>query len=70
MTIDPFSKLIDHLESEVNWKKIFGVVDSVYSDDGFTTNADNFTRATTIEKAIAKFSDLKRVDQTGYDFVS
>ena len=42
MTTDPFGKLVDHLESEVNWKKIFGVVDSVYSDGGFTSNADNF----------------------------
>lgn len=69
MTTDPFGKLIDHLETEVNWKKIFGVVESVYSDDGFTTNADNFTRATTIEKAVEKFSDLERVDQPGWDFV-
>lgn len=69
MTTDPFGKLINHLETEVNWKKIFGVVDSVYSDDGFTTNADNFTRATTIEKAVEKFSDLERVDQPGWDFV-
>jgi hypothetical protein len=66
MTTDPFGKLVDHLESEVDWRKIFGVVDSVYSDDGFTTNADNFTRATTIEKAVEKFSDLERVDQPGW----
>ena len=69
MTTDPFGKLVDHLESEVNWKKIFGVARSVYSDDGFTTNADNFTRATAIEHAIDKFSDLERVDQPGWDFV-
>ena len=69
MTTDPFGKLVDHLESEVNWQKIFGVVDSLYSDDGFTTNADNFTRATAIEKAVEKFSDLERVDQPGWDFV-
>ena len=61
--------LIDHLESGVNWGKIFGVIDSLYSDSGFTSNADNFARATAIEKAIAKYSDLIRVDQTGYDFI-
>jgi len=61
--------LIDHLESDVNWGKIFGVIDSLYSDSGFTSNADNFARATAIEKAIAKYSDLIRVDQTGYDFI-
>lgn len=61
--------LIDHLETGVNWNKVFGVVDSLYSDPGFSSNADNFARATAVEKAIAKFSDLERVDQTGYDFV-
>ena len=60
---------INHLETEVNWSKIFGVVDSLYNDPGFTSNADNFARATSVEKAVAKFSDLKRVDQTGYDFL-
>jgi hypothetical protein len=60
--------LIDHLETQVQWGKVFGVVDSLYNDKGFTSNADNFARATAVEKAIAKFSDLLRVDQTGYDF--
>ena len=60
--------LIEHLESKVDWNKIFGVVDSLYNDKGFSSNADNFARATAVEKAIAKFSDLVRVDQTGYDF--
>ena len=60
--------LIDSLESNTNWGKIFGVVDSLYNDKGFSSNADNFARATAVEKAIAKFSDLVRVDQTGYDF--
>jgi hypothetical protein len=60
---------IDHLETGVDWNKVFGVVDSLYSDDGFTTNADNFTRATAVEKALAKFSNLDRVDQKGYDFM-
>ena len=59
---------IDHLETGVNWDKVFGVVDSLYSDKGFTSNADNFARATAVEKALSKFSDLLRVDQTGYDF--
>jgi hypothetical protein len=61
--------LIDHLESGVNWSKVFGVVDSLYSDKGFCSNADNFARSTAVEKALAKFSDLVRVDQNGYDFV-
>ena len=59
---------IDHLETSVDWNKVFGVVDSLYSDDGFTSNADNFTRATAVERALDKFSDLVRVDQDGYDF--
>ena len=41
---------------------------TILSDKGFSSNADNFARATAVEKAIAKFSDLIRVDQTGYDF--
>ena len=60
--------LIDSLETRTDWSKIFGVVDSLYNDKGFSSNADNFARATAVEKAIAKFSDLIRVDQTGYDF--
>ena len=60
--------LIDHLETQVQWGKVFGVVDSLYNDKGFTSNADNFARATAVEKALSKFSDLLRVDQTGYDF--
>ena len=66
MTIPHF---IDHLETGVNWDKVFGVVDSLYSDKGFSSNADNFARATCVEKALAKFSNLVRVDQNGYDFV-
>ena len=58
-----------HLEQNVNWDKVFGVVDSLYSDTGFTSNADNFARATMVEKAIDKFSNLERVDKNGYDFV-
>ena len=58
-----------HLEQNVNWDKVFGVVDSLYSDKGFTSNADNFARATMVEKAIDKFSNLERVDKNGYDFV-
>ena len=60
--------IIEQLETVVDWNKVFGVVDSLYSDDGFTSNADNFARATMVEKAIDKFSDIKRVDQNGYDF--
>ena len=67
-----------HLEQNVNWNKVFGVVDSLYSDKGFTSNADNFARATMEEKAIDKFSNpspldisegMERVDQNGYDFI-
>jgi len=60
--------LIDHLETQVNWSKVFGVIDSLYNDPGFSSNADNFARATAVEKALAKYSGLVRVDQTGYDF--
>jgi hypothetical protein len=63
------ANLIDHLETSVNWNKVFGVVCSTYNDEGFTSRADNFTKSTTIEKALAKFSDLKRVDQIGHDFL-
>ena len=58
-----------HLEQNVNWNKVFGVVDSLYSDKGFTSNADNFARATMVEKALDKFSNLERVDKNGYDFL-
>ena len=50
--------LIDHLETQVQWGKVFGVVDSLYNDKGFTSNADNFARATAVEKAISKFSGV------------
>jgi hypothetical protein len=63
------TNIIDHLETGVNWNKVFGVVDSLYTDKGFSSNADNFARATTVEKALARFSNLIRVDQTGYDFI-
>ena len=33
--------LIDHLETGADWGKIFGVVDSLYNDKGFSSNADN-----------------------------
>ena len=31
---------IEQLETKVNWNRVFGVVDSLYSDKGFTSNAD------------------------------
>ena len=43
--------LIKELETNVDWNKVFGVVDSLYSDKGFTSNADNFARATMVEKS-------------------
>ena len=63
------NSFIEHLEQNVNWNKVFGVVDSLYSDKGFTSNADNFARATMVEKALDKFSNLERVDKNGYDFL-
>ena len=60
---------IEQLQTRVDWNRVFGVVDSLYSDKGFTSNADNFARATMVEKAIDKFSNLERVDQNGYDFL-
>jgi len=59
---------IEQLETKVDWDRVFGVVDSLYSDKGFTSNADNFARSIMVEKALDKFSDIKRVDQNGYDF--
>ena len=61
--------LIDHLESDTNWDKFFGIVDSLYLDKGFSTNADNFARVVALEKALAASSDLIRVDRKGYDFL-
>ena len=58
----------EQLQTRVDWDRVFGVVDSLYSDKGFTSNADNFARATMVEKALDKFSDIDRVDQNGYDF--
>ena len=46
--------IIEQLETVVDWDKVFGVVDSLYSDEGFTSNADNFARATMVEKALDK----------------
>ena len=60
--------LVKELETNVDWDRVFGVVDSLYSDEGFTSNADNFARATMVEKALDKFSNIDRVDQNGYDF--
>ena len=60
--------IIKELETTVDWNRVFGVVDSLYSDEGFTSNADNFARATMVEKALDKFSNIDRVDQNGYDF--
>lgn len=60
--------LIDHLEQDVDWGKVFGVVEDLYTDDGFTSRADNFITSTCVELALEKFSNLKRVDQIGYDF--
>ena len=46
---------IEQLQTRVDWDRVFGVVDSLYSDKGFTSNADNFARATMVEKALDKF---------------
>ena len=32
--------IIKELETNVDWNRVFGVVDSLYSDEGFTSNAD------------------------------
>lgn len=61
--------LIDHLEADTDWDKFFGIVDSLYLDEGFSTNADNFARVMALEKALAACSDLTRVDCRGYDFI-
>lgn len=64
-----FDQVIDYFETQVNWHKFFGAVDALYGDKGFKTNGDNFARCSSVEKALAKFSTLARVDQKGYDFV-
>ena len=46
---------IHQLVTQVDWNRVFGVVDSLYSDEGFTSNADNFARATMVVKALDKF---------------
>ena len=66
--LETSNPLTHELQDSVNWNKVFGVIDSLYNDTGFTSNADNFARATMVEKALDKFSNLKRVDQDGYDF--
>jgi len=60
--------LVDHLEEDVNWNKFFSIADALYSDKGFSTNADNFARTVALEKALSACSSLIRVDQKGYDF--
>lgn len=61
--------LIDSLEKNTDWGRIFGAIESLYNDPGFTSAGDNFARATAVEWAIENFSELERVDQTGYDFL-
>ena len=61
--------LIDLLETEVDWNKVFGVVEDLYNDPGFTSRADNFIVSSSVELALAEFSPLFRVDQIGYDFI-
>jgi hypothetical protein len=61
--------IVDHLEKEVDWSRFFGIVDSLYADKGFSTNADNFTRVIALEKALDACSGFNRVDRKGYDFL-
>jgi hypothetical protein len=61
--------LIDSLEKNTDWGRIFGAIESLYNDPGFTSAGDNFARSTAVEWAIENFSELERVDQTGYDFL-
>ena len=61
--------LIDLLETKVDWNKVFGVVEDLYNDPGFTSRADNFIVSSSVELALAEFSPLFRVDQIGYDFI-
>ena len=40
MCIRDSMNIIKELETNVDWNRVFGVVDSLYSDEGFTSNAD------------------------------
>ena len=53
--------LIDLLETKVDWNKVFGVVEDLYNDPGFTSRADNFIVSSSVELALAEFSPLFRV---------
>jgi|LakMenE18May11ns_1017448.scaffolds.fasta_scaffold9751230_1 hypothetical protein len=66
---DTMTHLIDLLETKVDWNKVFGVVEDLYNDPGFTSRADNFIVSSSVELALSEFSPLFRVDQIGYDFI-
>jgi len=68
-TTDTMTHLIDLLETKVDWNKVFGVVEDLYNDPGFTSRADNFIVSSSVELALSEFSPLFRVDQIGYDFI-
>lgn len=61
--------LIDVLETQVDWNSVFGVVEDLYYDPGFTSRADNFIVSSSVELALEAFSPLMRVDKIGFDFI-
>ena len=55
--------LVKELETNVDWDRVFGVVDSLYSDEGFTSNADN-ARATMVKSFQKRVGDFEWGDMS------
>ena len=70
MTMNALNEVAKHFESDIpDWDSFFSIVYNLYGDKGFTSAADNFTRAIAVELGLERCSLLKRVDQKGYDFI-
>lgn len=68
--MNAMNEVIKHFESDVpDWDSFFSIVYNLYGDEGFTSAADNFTRAIAVELGLERCTLLKRVDQKGYDFI-
>tara|TARA_R100000951_G_C2561706_1_gene155832 strand:+ start:55 stop:666 length:612 start_codon:yes stop_codon:yes gene_type:complete len=68
--MNTINEVAKHFESDApDWNSFFSIVYNLYSDKGFASAADNFTRAIAVELGLERCSLLKRVDQKGYDFI-
>jgi len=68
--MNALNEVAKHFESDApDWNSFFSIVYNLYGDKGFTSAADNFTRAIAVELGLERCSLLKRVDQKGYDFI-